>query len=158
MIDSPTGRAALGTLVWVFLLVGIGASPAFGAEPAAWDQDRVQALARELAQRADAVQEALHRGPQSSVGSGQSSAFYRLKQDVRRARNEARHLASQLESGKGREETLPVYEDLMVLVRDAAENARRLFMPDSTLQALNEAGGVLQRITPYYEAQPSSEE
>lgn len=124
------------------------------AELAKWDQTRVTNLAKELLEKVEGVATALRQGPQSNIGSGQSSSFYRLKQDVRRIRTEAKHLASQLEAGKSREETSPVFEDLVVMRNSAAAEARRMFMPDQTLAAITSAGDTLNRLRPYYMAEP----
>jgi len=123
------------------------------AELANWDQTRVTNMAKELVEKVEGVATALRQGPQSNIGSGQSASFYRLKQDVRRIRTEAKHLASQLEAGKSREETAPVFEDLMVMRNSAAEEARRMFMPDQTLAAITSAGDVLNRLRPYFVAE-----
>lgn len=131
------------------LLLAFAASPAL-AERAAWDQERMTALSKELVERANDVYDAIQKGPQSTIGSGQASSFYRLKHDVRLARIEAKHLATRVQAGAGYAETLPAYENLMQTVRSAAENARRMFMPEPTLDAITAAGNVLGRIAPYY--------
>jgi len=148
-------RLLLGTLL---AALAVGVSSPVLAERAAWSQERVTKMAHELVAKVDVVRDAIRQGPQSDQASGQGSSFYRLKQDVRRIRNEARQLAAELDGGSGFEQTLPVYEDLMTLSRDVAENARRMFMPEPTLAAITEVGEVLLRITPYYASEPTAAE
>lgn len=126
------------------------------AELAKWDQTRVTNMAKELVDKVQGVADALRQGPQSNIGSGQSASFYRFKQEVRRIRIEAKHLHSQLADGKSREETMPVFEDLVSMRNSAGSEARRLFMPDQTLAAITSAGDVLNRIRPYYKEEPTA--
>jgi hypothetical protein len=76
---------------------------------------------------------------------------------IRRIKLEARHLSGELEKGQGRDETLPIYEHLMTMVRDAREKAQKTFMPQPLLDKAAAAGDVLRRLAPYYDAQVLAE-
>jgi len=136
--------------------IGLASSPA-SAELAKWDQPRVNGIATELA---DAVAKAaleVDKQKGGRVDIGQERAYYEFREDMRLAKNSSRHLAKQLQGGKGREETYPTYRRLKTLRNDAAENARRADMPDSTVAAITAAGALLQRLRPYYEEEPPKE-
>ena len=121
------------------------------AELAKWDQERVTALGGELAKACSELYDTFLKEPQSNIGSGQSNSYYRLRQLVRRVRTEARQLSSSLAKGEGYEETLPIYENLNVIVRDASENARKMFSSGFVLEKATAAGDLLRRIAPYYD-------
>jgi hypothetical protein len=113
----------------------------------------VTRIAENLADAAnDVYRSIVRKRTGAQVGSGQASSFLRLKDRTRLARNETRHLARQLQEGKGRDETLPVYERLMTLVRDIREDARRMFIEEPTLDKIGAAGDLLRQIAPYYDA------
>jgi hypothetical protein len=122
------------------------------AKLAAWDQARVTDIATQLAPAINDVfvsVNTLQTG--SQVGSGQASAFLRLKDRVRVARNEARHLARQLQDGRGRPETVHTYSRLMTTVRDAREDGRRMFLEAPTMDKIAAAGDLIRQLTPYYD-------
>lgn len=122
------------------------------AELAEWDQGRVTALAAELIPACDALYDTFYNEPVASVLPGQRKDYYRLRQVVRRIKLEAMHLSSALKKGEGYDETLPVYENLMVMVRDAREGAKRIFTSNFVLEKATAAGEVLQQIAPYYDS------
>ena len=121
------------------------------AELAEWDQERVTALGTELATACDALYETFSKEPVSTIGSGQSKDYHRLRQVVRRIKREAKHLSSALSNGEGYDQTLPIYENLMVMVRDAREVAKRTFTSNFVTEKAAAAGDVLRRIAPYYD-------
>lgn len=126
-------------------------------EPAKWDQDRTTAAAKDFAANAGKVYDELYRSQLSyTIGTGKSKDYQRLKDTVRLIRSESRRLARQLEGGKGRDETLPIYERMMVEVRNAQEIARRLDMSETLLNKIAAAGDALRRLTPYYAPNPEA--
>lgn len=146
------------TILSAFALALAVSIPGAGsAELAKWDQARVTATATEFAEAAQGVQDAFYKEPSQNIGSGQARSYYRLKQLVRRIKTEARHLAAQLEEGKGFDETLPVYENLMQLIADAREDARRTFTSNFVLDKVAVANDALRRLTPYYQEEPPSD-
>ena len=130
------------------------------AKLAKWDQERVTKIAAELAPAMAEVFTSINKlQTGSQIGSGQANAFLRLKDRVRVARNEARHLAKQLEDGKNRMETVHTYSRLMTTIRDAREEGRRGFIEAPTLDKIATAADLVRRLSPYYDPEsgtPSS--
>ncbi len=144
------GSGRLRSLVAPCVGLALWSVPSAGlAERAAWDQERVTAIAQELASAIKDVQVTFKKQP-SDLMVGQRRAYYRVIQDLRVLRNEARHLASVLRKGKGYDETLPVYERMQVLRRNAAENGRNAMLMAPTLDAVAKARDLLIRLAPYY--------
>jgi len=143
-------RHKIGLVVLV-LALGVWLPGAAFAELAKWDQERVTALGGELVQTTEALYSTFVKEPPATIGSGQSRDYYRLRQLVRRIRTEARNLSSSLSNGEGYDETLPIYENLMVIVRDAREVAKRTFTSNFVLEKATAAGDVLRRLAPYYD-------
>lgn len=137
----------------ILLVVALAASvPAASfAELAKWDQQRVTTLAGELARACDALYETFRKEPESRIGVGRGRDYHRLRQVVRRIKNEARHLSSSLERGEGYDQTLPIYESLMEMVRTARDLSRRTFTSNFVLEKASSAGDALRRIAPYYD-------
>jgi hypothetical protein len=128
----------------------VAAEPDEGAAPP-WDQEKVAALAQQLADAAEKLQREMARqkDPQQ-VGSGQAAAMLRFRDEIRVARDSSRSLARSLKEGKSREETTPTYRRLMTLVRDARESGRKLFIREPALGYIAEANAALDGLAPYY--------
>jgi hypothetical protein len=124
------------------------------AKLARWDQERVTDVATQLATAMNDVSVSINKlRTGSQVGSGQANAFLRLKDRVRVARNESRHLAKQLQDGKNRMETVYTYARLMTTIRDAREEGRRGFIEEPTLDRIAVAADLVRRLSPYYDPQ-----
>ena len=136
-------------LIFPLAMTLLLAAPASRAELAAWDQAAVTALGKELETAADALYYTFVNQPPPTLGSMQTY-YYRLKQEVRLLRVEARWLAESLEKGAGREETLPVYDHMMQLVRAARLDAGRVAVQDVGERAAV-VRGVLNQLGPYYD-------
>ncbi len=119
-------------------------------EPAQWNQERVVAIARDLDAAVRRVYEAFRQEPERTIGSGQSAAFYRLQQTIRRLRSRSTALLAKLEAGEGRDKTLSLYREIRTLIRDAEEEGRRLLAQEPLLDAAAAAGGAIIRLAPYY--------
>jgi hypothetical protein len=138
-------------LIFPLAIMLILSAPGSRAELAVWDQDEVTALANELETATHALHDTLIKRPPPTVGSMQSQAYYRLKQEVRVLRVEARELAASLEKGEGREQTLPIYDHLMQLVRIARDDAAKTFNTQDVGERAAAVRGVLNRLGPYYD-------
>jgi hypothetical protein len=132
-------------------LVVLLASSARG-ELAAWDQAKVTGLAKELATATDALHETFLQQPPPNLGSMQSQSYHRLKQFVRLLHSEAGALVRSLEAGEGREQTAPMYETLMSLVRSARDEAGRVFVTKDVGERAAAVRRVLNRLGPYYDS------
>jgi len=140
----------IGPVVLVFVVSAWLPSTSF-AELAQWDQERVTALGAELTKACDSLYDTFLKEPERTIGSGQSKDFYRLRQLVRRIKSEARQLSSALAKGEGYDQTLPIYDNLMAMVRDAREVSKRTFSSSFVLDKASAAGDVLRRMAPYYD-------
>lgn len=137
--------------IWLACLAGLVLAGASSAELANWNQERVTKYAKDAAEKTSELYDVFYKQPPATLGSAQSRSYYELKQSVRRIRREAGHLASELESGQGREETQAIYNNLAQMVDRATEEARRTFTSDSLLAASTRAGDALRRLAPYYD-------
>jgi len=174
--STPVGLFARVSLLAVSLLLAAGAlggcagdgaanrpahlsnlTPEQVAKLATWNQERVTAIANELTPAINDVYVSvttLQTG--SQIGSGQANAFLRLKDRVRVARNESRHLATMLKDGQGRTDTVHSYMRLMTVVRDARTDARKMFLEAPTMDKIAQAADLLRRLSPYYDPQSNA--
>jgi hypothetical protein len=128
-----------------------GVPPPADAKLAAWNQQRVAAIALELAGAVDQMQDAFRASPiGGTIGSGQANAQLRMRDRMRLLRNESRYLANALKDGADRDQTLSVYERIGTLASDAREEARKMFLPDPVFDTFVKAGEIWNRLTPYY--------
>jgi hypothetical protein len=142
---SLVTRIAL-SLTFVLGLVA-APSPAGATE---WNQEEVTAVAAKLEQATRELYDSFYKQPTQGIGSGQARAYQELKQQLRRVRQESRHLAASLTNGEGHDETLPIYRNLMEEVRDAQENARRVFSTGPVIEKANVAREALVKLSSYY--------
>jgi hypothetical protein len=146
MSNPPLARL-LGSLA----IAGLLFAPSARGDLAAWDQAEVTRLAQALETATDSLYDTFVKQPTPGLGSMQMHAYYRLKQMVRLLRIEARELANSLEKGEGREQTLPIYENLMQLTRSARDEAARVFVAHDVGDRAGAVRGVLNRLGPYYD-------
>jgi hypothetical protein len=121
------------------------------AELATWDQARVTEAATELVTATEALYETFRQQPPPNLASMQANAYHELKQFVRLLRVEARQLAQSLEDGEGREQTLPIYQNLMQLARSARDHAARVFVARDVGERAAGVRTVLNQLGPYYD-------
>ena len=120
------------------------------AGAAEWNQEKASATAGELQQATQDLYDAFYKQPGQGIGSGQARAYLELKQQLRRIRRESAHLAAVLEKGEGHDETLPIYRNLMAEVRDAEENARRVYSTGPVIEKANAARKTLEALSAFY--------
>jgi hypothetical protein len=135
-------------LAVAFVLACAGLAGSARAEVEPWDPEKVKVLADQLRVAADELYDAFRKQP--ILGVAQNKVYYRLKQDTRRLRIEARHLSDALAGGAGRDETLPIWQDLMQEVRSATEHAPSVFKTQDVQQKAEAARAILDRLAPYY--------
>jgi hypothetical protein len=121
------------------------------AELAAWDQARVTEAATELVTATEALYETFRQQPPPNLASMQANTYHELKQFVRLLRVEAHQLAQSLEDGEGREQTLPIYQNLMQLARSARDDAARVFVARDVGERAAGVRMVLNKLGPYYD-------
>ena len=138
-------------LLLTVVLLGPSAALAGAAEPAAWNQERVSALATELAIAVRGLRNnARHHAPLSTRVVGSGAAWYRLLDDLRRIERVTAFLAAELQAGRGRDETQPVFEWIERLRRRAEEEVRRMDVPTAARNQMAAARIVLQQLSIYY--------
>ena len=89
--------------------------------------------------------------PGSGMTGPQSGQRHAFQDTLRLLRGEARHLHARLAKGDGREPTRPVFRRINELRRDAADEARMLFLPNDVITAMDAARDVWMRMHPYYQ-------
>jgi hypothetical protein len=144
-------RATAGLAIALSVL-----ATAAGAELAPWDQAKVAALGKQLNQAAYDLYTTFYKQPPPQFGSAQTDDYRRLKQTMRRIQAEAREFDAALAKGDGRDDTKDIYEDMMELVRDAREDARRVFTTKDVQDRASTMRQLLNQVSPYYDpdAQP----
>jgi hypothetical protein len=126
------------------------------AELTPWDQAKVAALGKQLNGAAKELYDTFYKQPSPQGGAGQGNDYRRLKQTMRRIQAEAREFDQALAKGEGREDTVDIYENLMQLVRDAREDAQRVFTTKDVQDRATAMRQLLNQVSPYYDpdAQP----
>ena len=121
------------------------------AEPVAWNQERVAAIASELAQALERLKASAERdAEQPSVV--QERRRQGVLADLRRLGSLSADLAARLKAGQGWRETSGIYQEIQTVRRQAREAGRELLTPDSTAADIVAARGMLERLAPYYES------
>lgn len=141
-------RAVLA--IWVLAL----AAPADAAVQE-WDQKKVTGLAEQLETATSELWNTFRQEPRPTIGQGQANSFFRLQQQLRQLRSEARSLARMLDDGAGHDESLPSFESMMQTIRIAEDNARRVFTGTAVRERAQAAREILNQMTPFYQADPT---
>ncbi len=141
---------SLGTRIALSLAFVIGLVAPGPAGAAEWNQEEVTAVAQQLEEATRELYDSFYRQPTQTIGSGQARAYLELKQQLRRVRQESRHLAASLTKDEGHDETLPIYRNLMEEVRDAQETARRVFSTGPVIEKANLVREALEKLSTYY--------
>jgi hypothetical protein len=127
----------------------VSAAPA--PDPTAWDQERAASQAADLDTALSGLRDALRNEPSASiVPGGGSMQRHRIRDRLRVMENESRFLAEQLKGGSSRDETLPVFERIDLIRRDAVEDARRIFLSKPVLDKIDAARGPLEELAKLY--------
>ena len=133
-----------------FLVLALSGATA-RADLAAWDQAKVSEIAKQLVPATKDLYDTFYQQVPPTAGSGQTKDFYSLKQVIRVMKTESRHLAGQLEKGEGHDQTLPSYESLMQLVREAREAGARIFATEDLQGKATAVRVLLNQLGPYYD-------
>lgn len=129
------------------------AAPASAVEP--WDQEKVTELGKQLETATNDLWQTFRRQPRPTIGQGQANSYFRLQQQLRSLRSEARSLSRSLQGGAGHDETLPSFESMMQTIRIAEDNARRVFSGVEVREKADAARAVLNQMIPFYQADPT---
>ncbi|MEN8182864.1 MAG: hypothetical protein ABFS46_10060 [Myxococcota bacterium] len=142
---------AFGVTVAVLLAL-TSPAPAADTDPTPWNQEEVTAIAEQLKQATQELYDSFYKQPTQNIGSGQARAYQQLKHTLRRIRTESQHLAATLTKGEGHDETRPIYGNLMGEVRNAQEDARKVFSTSPVIERANAVRAILEKLSAYYEA------
>jgi hypothetical protein len=164
MFETGAPRRLITILVGLALGVGCASTQEPVAESAReaaatpapptkeWDQAAATALSQELAEDVKGVRTAFRKEPTPNIASGEARARHHLLDLLRLIESESRQLRTQLEAGEGRDATAPIFERLLVSVRQAQDLRARVFAQDQALQAISKAREPLTALSAYYGA------
>jgi len=142
----PLARVILGAMLATALF--LPAPSRAGRVP--WNQEKVTAIAAELALALEKLKAAAERDPeQASVL--QERRRQGVLVDLRRLSSLSADLAARLKAGQGLRETEAIYGEIQTVRRQAREAGRDLLNPESTVADIVSARGMLERLAPYYE-------
>jgi len=116
------------------------ASPV-AAEPASWDQERVSAIAQQLAVDGLAWEAAVLRQPEAGP---------RLQMNARTLREQSEMLAAHLAKGEARDKTLDYYRGLKEVVDDTEELASRAPLDEPSMDVWAKVADGMRQLSPYY--------
>jgi hypothetical protein len=133
-------------------------APAAIAQPRAWDQKEVTAIAVELADALRDLKHTVRRNPKQRVGSSQRRAQYRARESLRFLVGLSSRLAAQLRAGDDLDATLPTFRRLQMVRRDAERDARRAFLPEPTVERIAGAQALIDRLAAFYGSEPDATE
>jgi hypothetical protein len=114
-------------------------------------------LSGELVESVKDLRGSARRQPPDSIASGQSRARHRLLDLLRLIEQECKALHHALVAGESHDQTISIFERIEEMRVRAAEEARRLFLPESTLDKIKAARGVLEKIRTFYDAKPPTD-
>lgn len=120
------------------------------AQPAAWDQTQVTAIAKDLAAAGEGWEQAVRRQPGMTVGSGSAEEEFGLLQKARVLREQSGALSAEVAAGKGFDKTHDMYRSLKEIVDDTEVQAQRAELDEPTMDAWAKVADAMRRIAPYY--------
>ena len=148
MRNVTFSRTMLRMALAATILGGVsGAAAAEEEDP--WQQEQAAKLARQLSDQVADLRLTMKQAIPGTVGTTRRKRF-RLEEDIRMIRSAAKHLAIQLEAGKGREETLPTARNLGMYIRAARVDASGWVPPQWIETKLGAARGTLAELVPLY--------
>ena len=117
---------------------------------AAWDPAAVSELALKLKDTIADVRNMARQNP-PAIGGGQARrAQYQARDDLRLLQSVTRGYHQRLAKGEGRDETWGTFKRIGSLRRDLEQNARRVMVPQATLDKFAVAQGLLDQLGAYY--------
>jgi hypothetical protein len=121
------------------------------AQKAQWEQDQVVAAAASLAGAVKELRDEVRKQGRPNLGSMQSRAWMRFTDTLRLIESESKELSNELAQGRGHDETLPIYERMGMLIRDAREESRSLMLTQPVQQRIDAARDALRALEPFYD-------
>ena len=140
----------------LFVVFGLFDAARASAQTETWNQEKAAALAGELESAASGLRDAVRKSPMWE-NPQQKPTLYRISDKLRLIESESASLHAQLVKGAGMDETLPTYERIQRLKRDAQVLAKKTDVSAITKPKLERATDVLNRLAVFYPAQPKPE-
>jgi hypothetical protein len=125
------------------------------AQTQAWNQEVVTTLAGELEKSVSGLRDVV-RGSPNLQNPAYKRKMYEIMDNLRLIEQSATSMHAALKKGAGMEETLPTYKRLQQIRRDTVVLAQRVDITAVTRPKLDEAKGILEKIEPYYPAEPDA--
>ncbi len=119
------------------------------AAPQAWDQERVTALAQQLADAVKDLRFTVRGSPDQPVG-GQRRAQYAAREDLRLLQSQTRRLAALLDQGEAKDETFSVFRRIEQIRRSAEDNGARAMISEAIMEKIGAARKILSELEPFY--------
>jgi hypothetical protein len=139
----------VGAAACIAAAILTGAPAALGEEPE-WDQERVAELAAEL----DGAVQSLLADP--GLESKQRTALQQRRHHsaivgVREFSRMASDLARRLRSGRGYEQTRPIWDQMRLVRKEIRYYASESWVPEATQEKASRAVALIDQIEPYYD-------
>jgi hypothetical protein len=128
----------------------LAVAPAGHAASAAWDPQKVTALARDLEVATRQLYDTFEKLPPLEKGSSHTRAYFRLKQEARHMKRESHWLARALERGHEQEEALPGYESVVTAMRGARQDAREVQTNAEFQTKADRVSAILDSLAPFF--------
>ena len=122
----------------------------------AWDQEKVTELAEKLASSVRNLRRSARKQPPDTIASGQSASRMRFMDRLRLIERETRSLHDELSNGEGKDSTFPIFRRIDEVRRVVAADARRMFLPQETIDQIQAARAVLEELRSYYGQPPDT--
>lgn len=135
--------------LWVSLSA-LGFAAPLGAEPVEWDQPRVTALAADLLSELDAALAAAADSPEQESVRQQRQRDAAVGQ-VKRVRQHAEKLLSELRAGRGLYQTQPYFRVAHELASETFQIAGDAVPFEEPIRHWKAAGEIAQEMSRYYE-------
>ena len=136
--------------VAVAALVAIGLAPgAAFADLKTWNQEEVTAQAKALHTAVKEVRQSMRRESTGDLAA-QGRARQRMLETLKVLEQSCGQLATRLEGGAGRAETLNIAKKIRSLVRDARTEGRKFMTTLQTDERVLPADAALAGLAPYY--------
>ena len=126
------------------------------AELPAGAQEKVTELAEKLASSVRNLRRSARKQPPDTIASGQSASRMRFMDRLRLIERETRSLHDELSNGEGKDSTFPIFRRIDEVRRVVAADARRMFLPQETIDQIQAARAVLEELRSYYGQPPDT--
>lgn len=153
--------------VWTLALVGLlvfagsaSAQDGSGSEGRkAWDSEQVKVLANQLVKEMAELRVKLRQEPNLlGVSSSLTRAAHQYSEAVKALEKSVKQYASRVNQGATFSDTTGIARKVGLQLRDCERLARKLMLTKPTMEALDAAQLTLNKLAPYYGADPLYEE